>query len=58
MSYRDIHIASDSLFAVIKDLFPLVEDEAASRLVEAIKSLAVAHADQAIDRLFNRGDFR
>jgi hypothetical protein len=58
MSYRDIHIASDSMFAVVKDLVPTLADEAVYRLVEAIEAIAAAHADQAIDRLFNRGDFR
>jgi hypothetical protein len=57
MSYSAISAADESLTAVVKDLLRLKDDEA-DRLVDAIKDLASAMADQEIDRLFNRGDFR
>jgi hypothetical protein len=57
MSYRDIHAATDSLQAVLKDVLRLNDDEA-GRVTEAFEDLAKALADQEIDRLFNRGDFR
>lgn len=57
MSYSEIMRATSSLEAVVRDIFKL-EDEAIYRLVEAIEDVARVHADQEIDRLFNRGDFR
>jgi hypothetical protein len=57
MSYSAISAADESLTAVVKDVLRLRDDEA-DRLVDAIKDLASALADQEIDRLFNRGDFR
>ena len=57
MSYSAISAADESLTAVVKDVLRLRDDEA-ERLVDAIKALASALADQEIDRLFNRGDFR
>ena len=57
MSYHAIQTADESLTAVVKDVLRLRDDEA-DRLVDAIKDLASALADQEIDRLFNRGDFR
>jgi len=57
MSYRDIHAATDSLAAVLKDVLRLHDDEA-GRVVEAVEALAQAIAEQEIDRTFNRGDYR
>ena len=57
MSYHQIEIAETSLDAVVKDIFKL-DDEHVWRISAAIKDLAIAVADQEIDRLFNRGDFR
>lgn len=57
MSYREIEIAETSLNAVVRDIFKL-EDEHVWRISAAIKDLAIAVAEQEIDRLFNRGDFR
>lgn len=56
MSYREINRASEGLDAVLKDIFKL-EDEQVWRISEAVQDLATALADQAIDRLFNRGDY-
>lgn len=57
MSYHQIETAENSLDAVVKDIFKL-PDEHVWRISAAIKDLAIAVADQEIDRLFNRGDFR
>lgn len=57
MSYRVIETASESLDAVVRDVLRLKEDEAV-RLVEALTDLARALAQDEIDRLFNRGDYR
>ena len=57
MSYHEINRANDSLDAVLKDIFKL-EDEQVWRISEAIKDLAETVADDQIDRLFNRGDYR
>jgi hypothetical protein len=57
MTHREISRASDSLDAVLRDIFRLKEEET-DRLIEAIKDLAEQVADNEIDRLFNRGDYR
>jgi pyoverdine/dityrosine biosynthesis protein Dit1 len=57
MSYREIRTAEESLETVVQDIFKL-DDEHVYRISAAIKDLAIAVADQEIDRLFNRGDFR
>ena len=57
MSHREKDRAAVSLDAVIKDIFKL-QDEDVWRLSEAIADYARAIADDEIDRLFNRGDYR
>lgn len=57
MSYQEIRRAEDSLDAVLRDVLRLKDDEV-ERIIEAIKDLSQTIADQEIDRLFNRGDFR
>jgi phage FluMu protein gp41 len=57
MSYRHISEKSDALDAVLRDVLQLSHQDAA-RISEALAELAEAIADQEIDRLFNRGDFR
>lgn len=57
MSRSYISEREDSLDAVVRDVLRLKEDEA-SRLIEALTDLARAIADDEIDRLFNRGDYR
>ena len=57
MSHREISRAASSLDAVLRDVLRLTEDET-DRVIEAIKDLAEQIADNEIDRLFNRGDYR
>lgn len=57
MSHTDISRAASSLDAVLRDVFRLKEDET-DRVIDALKDLAQAIADNEIDRLFNRGDYR
>ena len=57
MSHREINRAASSLDVILREVLRLKEEET-DRVIEAFKDLAEAVADQEIDRLFNRGDFR
>ena len=57
MSHREISRAASSLDVILREILRLTEDET-DRIIEAVKDLAEQVADQEIDRLFNRGDFR
>ena len=57
MSHREISRAASSLDVILREILRLTEEET-DRVIEAVKDLAEAVADQEIDRLFNRGDFR
>lgn len=57
MSYRSIRDAEVSLDVILVELLKL-NPEQAERLSEAVSQLARAVADDEIDRLFNRGDYR
>jgi len=57
VGYRDITQRSDALQAFAQTVLKLEEDDAV-KLVELVSELAQAMADNEIDRLFNRGDYR
>lgn len=57
MSHREIDRAANSLDAVLQDILRLKPDET-ERFIDALKDLASCIADNEIDRLFNRGDYR
>ena len=57
MSHREISRAASSLDVILREILRLTEDET-DRIIEAVKDLAEQVADQEIDRLFNRWDFR
>jgi hypothetical protein len=57
VGYRDITQRSDALQVFAQTVLKLEEDDAV-KLVELVSELAQAMADNEIDRLFNRGDYR
>lgn len=57
MSHNEIDRATNALEVVLKDVLRF-RDAEADRLIEVLKDFARALADDEIDRLFNRGDYR